>query len=92
MIRKAFRSPAAAWNRWKEPWAWTAAGAAMGWFIGAHWAYLAYIAFTVGNLDRAIMWGIFAIIFAVAGSLALHFRPGRHIVPRSDGIQGEERA
>ena len=63
-----------------------AAGAAMSWFIGAHFGYLAYIALTVGNVDRAIMWGIFADM----GPTAMYLWPVRDAASRnSSGQRGE---
>ena len=63
-----------------------AAGAAMSWFIRAHFGYLAYIALTVRNIDRAIMW----VIFAVTGPAAMHFGPGQHRAAGDSGSPEEE--
>ena len=58
----------------------------MSWFIRAHFGYLAYIALTVGNIDRAIMW----VIFAVTGPAAMHFGPGQHLASGDSGSPEEE--
>ena len=52
--------------------AWTDAGAFIGWFIAAHYVYMAFM---VGNIAPAIWWVIPAVIFAVTGPVPLHFWP-----------------
>ena len=79
---------ARAWDRWKEPWAWTAT--AFGWFITAHFGYLAYVAFTAGSAGRTIAYAAATIIFAVVGPMALHHRPSRYLTPRDDGTREDQ--
>ena len=79
---------ARAWDRWKEPWAWTAT--ALGWFITAHFGYLAYVAFTAGSAGRAIAYAAATIIFAVVGPMALHHRPGRYLASRDNGTREDQ--
>ena len=88
--RKMGTLAAQGWHRWKEPWAWTAAGAAVGWFIAAHFGYLAWIALMVGNYDRVFMWGSMAVFFAVLIPVAMHHRPGRKTQSWETSRQEEE--